>query len=182
MNFQINFRPFKLADAAFVNQLRRNEEMERLIGGLKRPVALERDVKWIEGLMLNDDQKIIYFAITLTGSDDIIGYTSISEIDYRNGTCFWSGIKVDPTLSGKGIGSEVALKVLKFVFEELRMVRCKGECLENHTGILNMLLKIGFKQEGLMRNAIFKNGTHNNTWLLSVIDTEYQEIKARYEL
>ncbi len=182
MNFQISFRPFKLADATFVNNLRRDEGMERLIGGQKRPVSYERDLKWIEGIMLNDDQKSIYFAVTLAGDDNIIGYTSISEIDYRNGTCFWSGIKIDPAQSGKGIGTEVTLKVLKFVFEELRMVRCKGECLESHTNVLKMLLKIGFKQEGLMRNTIFKNGEHNNQWLLSVIDSEYVEIKSRYEL
>ena len=182
MEFQINFRPFRLSDAQFVNDLRRREDMERLIGGAKRPVALERDAKWIEDIMLNDDQKSIYFAITFIQSDDIIGYTSISEIDYRNGTCFWSGIKVAPEHSGKGIGTQAALKILKYAFEELRMVRCKGECLEEHESVLKLLLKIGFKKEGLMRSTIFKNGAHNNQWLLSVIKSDYEGIKRDFNI
>ncbi len=181
MEFHISFRPFSASDATFVNELRQKEDMERMIGGAKRPVSPERDAKWVESIMLSDDQKNIYFAITKNGSNEIIGYTSISEIDYRSGTCFWSGIKLDPSLAGKGLGTEVALKILKYVFEEMRMVRCKGECLENHP-ILSMLLKVGFKQEGLMRNTIYKNGTHNNQWLLSVISSDYQDIKAKYQL
>lgn len=181
MEFTIRFRPFRTSDAQFINDLRRKEDIESMVGGAKRPVALERDIKWIEQLMLADDQRTIYFAVTLINSDDIIGYTSISEIDYRNGTCFWSGIRLDPAYNGKGIGTQVALIILKYVFEELRMVRCKGECLEHHP-IQNMLTKIGFKKEGLMRNTIYKNGQYNNQWLLSVIAEEYIEIKNRYNL
>jgi ribosomal-protein-alanine N-acetyltransferase len=182
MEFQINFRPFKLEDAKFINDLRRLEDMERLIGGTKRPVSYERDLKWVEDIIMKDNQGVVYYAITLKGEDDIIGYTSISEIDYKNGTCFWSGIKIDQTKARKGVGTEVALKILKYVFEELRMVRCKAECLEEHEAALKMMLKVGYKQEGLMRNTIFKNGYHNNQWLLSVISSEYSEIKERFNL
>lgn len=182
MQYQINFRPLKIDDAKFINRLRMEDSMENLLGGVKRPVSYERDLKWVEGLIMNDDAKAIYFAITLINSDEIIGYTSISDIDFRNGTCFWSGIKLDKLVSGKGIGGEVALKILKYVFEELRMERCKGECLEDHEVILKLLKKVGYKIEGLMRSYVFKNGIYNNQWLLSVIKQDYLEIKQRYDL
>jgi RimJ/RimL family protein N-acetyltransferase len=54
--------------------------------------------------------------------------------------------------------------------------------LEEHEAALKMMLKVGYKQEGLMRNTIFKNGYHNNQWLLSVISSEYSEIKERFNL
>ncbi len=177
MNYTIKFRPFTLSDAAFINRLRRDESMENLIGGAKRPVAYERDVKWIESIILNDNQHVIYFAITTIEDDNIIGYTSIADIDYRNGSCFWNGIKIDPSHAGKGIGTQVALMVLKYVFEELRMERCKGECQEQHENVLKMLLKVGFKQEGLMRNTLYKNGIYNNQWLVSVIKEDYDSNK-----
>jgi len=182
MEYRINFRPFKLSDAQFINQLRNEESMEALIGGGKRPVSYEREVKWVEDVIMKDNPQSIYFAITLVGSDEIIGYTSISEIDFRNGTCFWSGIKLDKLKSGKGIGMEVALKILKYVFEELRMERCKAECLETHEVALKMMQKAGYKTEGLMRSNIYKNGIHNNQWLLSIIRPEYEEIKMKYTL
>ncbi|SDY70291.1 GNAT family N-acetyltransferase, partial [Hymenobacter psychrophilus] len=94
MEFRIDFRPFRLEDAQFINDLRQLENMESMLVGNKRPVAFERDVKWVQDVMMNDSQTSIYFAIIESGKDEIVGYTSISEIDYRNGTCFWSGIKL----------------------------------------------------------------------------------------
>lgn len=182
MKFDIKFRPLRLDDALFINNLRQDEQMEAMLGGSIRPVSYERDVKWVEGLMLNDNQSIIYYAVTELGSDDIIGYTSVSQIDYRNGTCFWSGIKIDQNRAKKGYGTQVALKVLKHVFEELRMVRIVGECLEHHAAALNMMLKVGYVKEGLMRKTVFKNGIHNNQWLLSQTDDEYQATKSKFEL
>lgn len=182
MEFQIKFRPLKIADARFINDLRNLESMEQMLGGAKRPVAYEREVKWIEDLILKDDPSTVYFAITLQENDHIIGYTSVSEIDFRNGSCFWNGIKIDGAHTGKGFGKEVALKILKYVFEELRMERCTGECLEHHEVALKMMLATGFKQEGLMRKKVFKNGVQNNQWLLSVIREEYTEIKKSFGL
>ena len=182
MKFQIDFRPFRLEDARFVNDLRQFEEVESLLGGSKRPISYERDLKWVQDVMLGDSPHTIYFAITPAGHDDIVGYLSISEIDYRQGTCFWSGIKLDSRKAGKGWGTEAGLKVLKFVFEEMRMERCKGECLEEHIGAKRMLEKIGFQVEGLMRSTAYKNGKHNNQYLFSVIGSDYQNIKKVYEL
>jgi [ribosomal protein S5]-alanine N-acetyltransferase len=182
MKFDIAFRPFCLSDACFVNNLRRDEGSEELIGSNKRPVSLERDTKWIEDLIMKDDQSKIYFAITGLFNEKIIGYTSISNIDYRNGSCFWSGLKIERNFSGKGYGKQTTLKILKFVFEELRMERCTAECLEQHAIALKMMLSSGFKQEGLMRNSIFKNGVFNSQFLLSMIREEYLQIKENFQL
>ncbi|RDC55819.1 N-acetyltransferase [Pedobacter chinensis] len=179
MQFNIKFRPLQLADAHFINNLRRLENMEKLIGGSIRPVSLERDQKWVEDLIMKDDQSTVYYAITELENEEIIGYTSVSNIDYRNGTCFWSGIKLDQTKAGKGYGKQTALKLMQFVFDEMRMVRLAAECQENHSIALNMMLNVGYQKEGLMRKRLFKNGKSNNQWLLSVTDEDYVEIKKR---
>ena len=182
MEFAIYFRAFQTLDAEFINSLRRNEEMENKIGGVKRFVSIERETKWVQDLIMNDNQSVIYLAVCEKGNEKIIGYTSISEIDYRNGTCFWSGIKLSPTVSGKGYGFQVSLLVLKYVFEEMRMVRCIGHGLEEHEVALRLMEKAGFKKEGLMRKYVFKNGEHKNTWLLSILDEEYLTIKQKFNL
>jgi RimJ/RimL family protein N-acetyltransferase len=124
----------------------------------------------------------MYFAVTEKDSNEIIGYTSISDIDYRNGKCFWSGIKLSPAVSGKGYGFQIALKVLKYVFEELRMVRCIGMCQEDHTPAIKLMLKAGYEEEGLMRKYLFKNGEYVNVRLYSVTDDDYKTIKEKHNL
>lgn len=182
MEFQIKFRPLRLTDAQFINNLRQLEDMEKMIGGVKRPVPLERDQKWVEDLIMKDDQSAIYYAITELDSDDIIGYASINDINYRQGTCSWGGIKLIQTKAGKGYGKQVALKLIKIAFEELRMVRISAECQEHHAPALQMMLSIGYQKEGLMRKTLFKNGISNNQWLLSITDDEYPTIKNNFQL
>lgn len=182
MDFKIKFRAFRLGDEVFINRLREDDERENKVGGMKRYVSLDREAKWINEVIMGDSQTTIYLAITEIKSEEIIGYTSISDIDYRNGTCFWSGIKLAREYAGQGYGLQTALLVEKYVFEELRMVRCIGMCQEDHVGALKLMLKSGYKQEGLMRKHIFKNGKHINQWLLSITDDDYENLKQTYAL
>jgi RimJ/RimL family protein N-acetyltransferase len=182
MEFAIDFRPFRLEDARFVNDLRQLESTESLLGGNKRPVSYERDVKWVQDIMLGDSPTTIYFAVTEKGKDEIVGYASISEINYRNGSCFWSGIKLDNRKAGRGWGTQVGLKIVKFAFEELRMERCKGEVLEEHDGAMRMMAKVGFEVEGLVRNVVFKNGKYHNQYLLSMIRSDYERVREELGL
>jgi len=182
MKFNIKFRAFQKGDEIFINALRRNEDMEAKIGGVKRMVSIDREEKWVHDIIMNDNQSELYFAITEDASDEMIGYTSISEIDYRNGSCFWSGIKISPAMSGKGYGFETALRVVKHVFEEMRMVRCMAMCQEDHAVAMKLLIKTGYKKEGLMRKFLYKNGMHINEWLLSLTDDDYVGIKQKFDL
>ncbi len=180
MEFTIFFRALKPEDAVFINSLRRIEDMENKIGGVKRFVSLEREIKWVNDLIMNDNPTMIYLAICEKGNDTIIGYTSVSDLDYRNGSCFWSGIKLSPEKSGKGYGLQTALLILKYVFDELRMERCIAHGLEEHIIALRLMEKTGFRKEGLMRKYVYKNGEYKNTWLLSILKEEYELLKQKY--
>ena len=176
----IYFRALEINDAELINKLRKIEEMQNLIGGAKRYVSLEREREWVKSLIINDDPSKVYVAICEKETNELVGYTSIADIDFRNGSCFWSGIKTASKFSGKGYGTQTALLVLKYVFEELRMERCIANCLEEHIVAQKMLKKVGFVKEGLMRHYNYKNGGYKNTWLYSILSKEYKEINKKF--
>ena len=182
MQFDIKFRAFQMGDEVFINQLRDDDNREAKVGGNKRFVSIDRERKWVNDIIMADNQREMYFAITENNNNEIIGYTSISDIDYQNGTCFWSGIKLSPHCAGKGYGLQVALRILKYVFEELRMVRCIGMCQESHTSAKRLMEKSGYQEEALMRKRLFKNGGHINQYLMAVIDTDYCGVKEKFNL
>lgn len=182
MNFDIRFRAFKLGDEVFINKLREDDIRESYVGGVKRYVSVDREAQWVKDIIYSDNQSQIYLAITTKNSDQIIGYVSISDIDYRNGSCFWSGIKLSPECAGHGYGRQVALMITKYVFEELRMVRCIGMCQESHTPAISMLENAGYTKEGLMRKYLYKNGQHINVWLFSITDDDYWKMKEEINL
>lgn len=182
MTTDIFFRAFELSDAKFVNSLRNFDEFENLIGGNKRFVSLAREQKWLEDLIYNDYKDKFYLAICEKKSKNIIGYTSVSDIDHVNKSCFWSGIKIHLDYNGKGYGTQTVLKILKFVFEELNMERCTGQCLEEHIVAKKLMEKVGFKVEALQRHSVFKNGYYHNQFVLSILKEEYSVIKEKFKL
>jgi RimJ/RimL family protein N-acetyltransferase len=182
MNFDIYFRALKLEDAVFINELRKKPDMEGKLVSHTKFVPLERDQKWVNDLMMNDDPKISYFAISEIGSEDIIGYCSFSEIDYRNGTCLASGIKIVSPSPRKLYGLQALFLGFKLAFEEMRMARVYTIVLEEHTGSLKLMERSGFKREGLMRNFVFKGGEHKHCWLLGLTKEDYALIKEKNNL
>lgn len=184
METQINLRAFKLEDADFINLLRSNEGVENMIGGNKRFISLERDYKWVEDIIFKDYQDRIFVSLFEKSDPEqkIIGYASIINIDHVNKSCEWGGIKLDESHNGKGFGTMTSLMLLKYVFEELNMERYVGRCLENHSVSLKMMEKTGFKIEGLLRHTLFKNGSYQNEILLSILKSEYKEMKNTFDL
>lgn len=182
MKADIFFRAFEMSDAVFISTLRKIDEFENLIGGNKRFIALAREQKWIESLIFNDYQDKFYVAICEKTTENIIGYTSVSDIDHINKSCFWSGIKIHPDFNGKGYGTQTVLLILKFVFEELNMERCTGQCLEEHIVAKNLMEKVGFKVEALQRHSIFKNGKYHNQFVLSILKQDYASTIENYKI
>jgi ribosomal-protein-alanine N-acetyltransferase len=172
----IYLRPFEMNDSIFIHEIRSDETMDK-IGGVKRFIAQEKDDKWIKDIIMSDGNECIYLAICIKEQHNIIGYTSVSDIDYRNGTCFWSGLKISKEHAGKGFGYKTAMLILKHVFEELRIVRCTAMALEEHNSAIGLLEKAGYKKEGLMRKYVYKDGEHKNNWLFSILREEYYEAK-----
>tara|TARA_R110001583_G_scaffold8896_2_gene41976 strand:- start:25509 stop:26048 length:540 start_codon:yes stop_codon:yes gene_type:complete len=177
----IFFRAFELEDAEFINALRDDEIMESKIGGNKRFVSLARERKWVEDIIYGDYKEQIYFAICENGSKDIIGYSSISDIDHFNKSCSLSGIKLEPEFSKKGYGIQVIILMLRYAFEELGMERCTSICLENHVVMSKVLERVGFHTEGLLRHSLFKNGSYQNQYLFSIIKADYVERKIKFQ-
>jgi RimJ/RimL family protein N-acetyltransferase len=182
MTTDIFFRAFELSDAEFINSLRNIDKFENIIGGNKRFVSLAREQKWVEDLIYNDYQDKFYVAICEKASKNIIGYTSVSNIDHINKSCFWSGIKIHPDYNGKGYGTQTGLMTLKFVFEELNMERCVAEILEEHVVIKSLVGKLGFKVEGLQRHSVFKGGFYHNQFVISILKEEYLITKETFKL
>jgi RimJ/RimL family protein N-acetyltransferase len=74
--------------------------------------------------------------------------------------------------------TEAKYLLLKYAFEELKCVRVQFTTDEINHKSRNAILRIGAKQEGIIRNErIMPNGRIRNAVRFSIIDTEWQQIK-----
>ena len=180
MESRIFLRAFELADLDKLNALRNDDEAFASTGGNKFFISKEYDRKWIEDKIFNNQQQI-YLAICLVQSNEMIGYTSITEIDFRNRKAHWSGIIINNNFAGQGYGTETGRLILKFAFEELNMNRIYGYIIESNHPSLRVFEKNGFFKEGLIRGFVFKKNEYHNAYLVSILKEEYNSRKTNLD-
>jgi RimJ/RimL family protein N-acetyltransferase len=177
---KVYLRAFELDDYKKINAWRRDEEVYRLTGANKYFVSSERDRKWVEEKIFNN-QREIYLAICLTGTDQMIGYISLSDIDHRNRRAEWSGIVIgEKDYRGHGYASQAIYLLLDYAFSELGLERVSGSWLDDNKVSLFVGKMLGFQQEGILRRYVFKTGRHHDMIIMSILREEFEALKVRF--
>lgn len=124
--------------------------------GVQIPFTIEQQEAWFIRLQ-NDSTKIV-FAVCQKIDDTHIGNVSLDMIDQRHRNARLSIFIADNTLRGKGFGSQ-AIKLLEhyaFVVLNLHKIWCKTDA--GDTKVLDFYRKLGFQQEGFLREHELKDG------------------------
>lgn len=111
---------------------------------------------------------------TLKG--EFIGYIHFNYINERHGT-FSVGMIIYKEQRGKGYGSSAMELLLKYAFEERRLNKFSGFCLDTNTTSAAMMKKLGCKQEGIVREEIYINGQYHDRLLFGLTAKEYFEMR-----
>ena len=129
-----------------------------------------------EFVRYNLDPTKLQFTITLKPEDKPIGKIYISRINRAEDSLDITRIYIaDPELRGKGYGEEALRLILEYAFINLHMERVTIDHFEKNRFAASLYDKIGFKNEGLMRNAGKKNGKYINLQLKSMLRAEYYD-------
>jgi len=101
------------------------------------------------------------WGLTLKGSDKIVGTCGI----IRRNKAFFSatlGYELSPTYWGRGLMAEALATVLDYAFDHLELNRIQATTnLDNHRSV-SSLLKLEFKEEGILRQwGFWKDQFHD---------------------
>jgi RimJ/RimL family protein N-acetyltransferase len=169
---RVYLRALEINDYLLINKWRNDPETSRYLGGNVFLVSLEREKKSVEEKIF-DDSKNVYFAICEKESGKLIGFSSINNIDIRNLKAEWGGTLIgDKEYLGAGFGKEASALMLRFLFNQYPINKCYAYCLEEHPATPKLFSSLGFKQDGILRNEIFKNGEFKNLLLFSILREE----------
>lgn len=102
-------------------------------------------------------------------NDSCIGMIVLSDIDYKNGTAEIHIKLINSMINRrKGYGYDSLKTILLYGFQELRLNCIYSNVLEYNTPSQNLFKKLGFKQEGILRERIYKNNQYNNLLSFSI--------------
>ncbi len=135
------------------------------------PSAVERLFEDRE-LSSTDDS----FAIHLKGEEKPIGVISLMNISEANDSAELSVIIGYSEDRHHGYGAEAIDAILRYGFEELGLNRVGLSVFEFNEDATSTYEKLGFHEEGRLRQALKRDGAFHDAILMSVLEPEWREV------
>ena len=184
MNNTVYFRAFEPEDAELIYKWMNDDELKKLSVGLNKRMSREECQHWIDARR-EPSQFQYYWAICSVKENRMIGYAFITNIHYINRSAEFGGIVIGDSEYHNGLAwIESYLFVLDFVFDRLNMNRFSDTAITEHLSSNKIADVFYFQKEGVLREAVYKNGRYYNLSMMSLLNNDYQEHKADgdYEL
>ncbi|WP_456112498.1 GNAT family N-acetyltransferase [Ruminococcus sp.] len=156
-------------DANVLMDLINDPEVENSVFGWSYPVSLSSQKKWI--LNLSNDTTVRYI---IDVDKEAVGVAIISSIDMKNRTSNMN-IKLLKSVRGRGIAMHALGLIIRYCFDELNMHCLTANVIERNENSRKLWIKLGFNEDGVLRQRIYKNGTYHNIVSYSLLREEYYE-------
>ena len=163
------FKPIEVTDLEIYHSWINDEETNQW-RGLYHPTSREEALKWIEDKRHIQSDKL-NLSIHTTGGKHIgfIGLQSICARSRRAELWIYIG---DKEYWGKGFGEDSARTLCKYAFEQMNLYRIWLECNPDFTQVTRCYEKVGFKQEGTLRHAYYRDGAFRDTCVMGLLRPE----------
>jgi len=134
---------------------------------------------WLERDSRGDDP--LRHAIIERRSGRAVGVASLMRIDPAAGVIEVGGINYAPPLQRTPAATEAMYLLMRRVFDELGYRRYEWKCDSLNAPSRASALRLGFRYEGLFRQATVYKGRNRDTCWFSILDTEWPALKAAFE-
>lgn len=172
MNTEVYLRMFEKKDLAFIHKLRTDEENFSLTLRVRAFASLEDSEAWLEHKMQKNAQ-YQYLAICLKDTHEIIGFTSVNNIDFISRKAEWGGLVIAREYASKGYGKQTGKLLLDFLFGDLGMHLIYGYVQEENIGSQKLADAAGFKRTGYIPEYAYKNYKYHNVYIYALTRPEY---------
>ncbi|BEI22391.1 GNAT family N-acetyltransferase [Vibrio fluvialis] len=170
-----NIRAIELQDLERINAWANDLNLWVLLGGWHFPYSTTNTKNWIENINCNDKSNQ-YFAIA-NETNEIIGTISLTSIDWKNRGATYGIMIGDARSRGKGYAKDAVDTLIKYVFEELGLVRIESDIIDSNTVSLNFHLKNGWIKEGEKKYADYRGGKWHKKINIAFTLDEYTRTK-----
>ena len=125
------------------------------------------------------DAKDRYDFILIDPEGHIVGESVINEIDYELKSANFRIAIFHHQARGQGIGTWMINQTLSFVFDVLKLHRISLDVFSFNKRAIHTYEKVGFKHEGVLRDAIKDGNQYADDILMSILEDEWREMKSQ---
>ena len=130
-----------------------------------RPIAFESHMRWYESIV--QDRDMVIFAIKLKSNDKLIGTCQLFDIDSLSQIAELQIRIGDISEQSKGYGSEAIELLTEFGWRDLNLRKIYLYVFFDNKRAISVYKKLGFIQEGNLKNHSFVNGEYKDLYIMS---------------
>ncbi len=106
---------------------------------------------------------------------EFAGGIGCHAIDWANRSCS-VGYWLDGKFRGQGLMTQCCAGMLNYLFGELKLHRVSIRCAPGNTRSCAIPERLGFRREGLERDAEWVGGRWVDLWMWAIIESEWREL------
>ena len=173
MGKTVFFRSLEDDDLDLIYQWMNDDDLKKLSVGLNKRLSKDECRNWIATHKNNSNYQY-YWAICSVKDSILIGYAYITNIHFVNRTSEFGGIIIGNPDYHNGVAwIETYLFVLDFVFNRLNINRFTDTAITEHIQSNKIAEVLYFQKEGVLREAVYKNGRYYDLSLMSLLSKDY---------
>jgi len=168
-------RELKINDLPMIREWRNNSEINKYM--FSQYIIKEKEhIEWFE-----ENQKNSLKFLNVYEENEIIkGFLQIQKKSFESAVYEW-GFYISPEAT-RGTGTKMAKLALDKIFIEFQGNKVLGEVFSFNLPSLNLHKKLGFYQEGLLRQQHFLNGDYYDIYCFGLLKSEWLEMLKNKDL
>ncbi len=123
----------------------------------------------------------LFHAIVDSKSGSAVGVAAYMRIDAANGVIEVGHLNFSPRLQATTAATEAMYLMMRRAFDELGYRRYEWKCDSLNEASRRAASRLGFRFEGVFRQAVVYKGRNRDTAWYSVLDSEWPALKAGFE-
>ncbi len=143
------------------------------------PLTVEQLENYLKGANTINASKYI-FKVVDESTNEVIGHISLGNVDRVNESARIGKVLIGRSESrGNGYGTQLMLATLTFAFEELKLHKVTLGVFDFNTVAIKCYEKVGFKKEGLLRDARKHGNEYWNQIEMGILESEWEALRIK---
>lgn len=144
----------------------------------RTPISSEAQERWIARVREKEARGDEIWFIIVADEGVPIGSISLSDLDRRSRHAQWAMFIGDAAYRKTGHAVDAAVTLLDFAFSHLNLRKVWCRVLASNEAALAMNRRLGFVEEGRLRQQVYEDGAYQDLHYLGLFREEFEKARG----
>jgi [ribosomal protein S5]-alanine N-acetyltransferase len=176
----IYLRTFMREDLRYLDEWCEDAHLDRMVGSefLQLYRAYEKDASFYDAV-LNDPTQIVLMIMPNKGPRTPVGLVRLMNIHQAEGYAGIETIVTDPQAIRRGYGVMASRLMAFYGVDTIALRRLEAKAYQYNPLSINTLKRNGFTQEGVLRQAAYRDGQYWDIMVFGILRDEIEEQRRK---